>query len=164
MAATLKHRMAQARESGTLGVDATPEQVMEERLSVVPNIRLPHRWGELPESAKWEDEVEWVHNNRVLVVGRTKAGLVRLDWNLAKTAAPSMGAVGLMQDAAANPQWFSRDILSKAKRGGEEDDPERLVEERRRLGDVRELLGQFAERVRAESGALRGDPPGLLES
>ena len=155
MAATLKHRMGKVRESGSLGVGATPEQVAEERLSVVPNVRLPHRWGELPESAKWEDEVEWVHNNRVLVVGRTKEGLVRLDWNLAKTAAPSMGAVGLMQDAAANPQWFSRDILPKAKRGGEEEDPEKVVEERRRLEDVRELLGQFVERVRAEAGAMR---------
>ena len=87
-----------------------------------PNIRIPRAWGELNESAKFEDEVEWVHQNRILVIGYTKGGILRLDWHLASTPAPSRGAMAMLQSAANNPQWFDRDILPKVKRGVNDSD------------------------------------------
>ena len=35
---------------------------------------LPDTWGELPDSAPFDVEVEWVHQNRVLVVEERPAG------------------------------------------------------------------------------------------
>jgi hypothetical protein len=112
----------------------------------------------LPATAKWEDEVEWVHQNRVLVVGRTAAGLVRLDWNLAMSPAPSMGAVGLMQDAAMNPQWFSRDILPKAKGRGSEEEVKELREERLRAEEIERVLASLEE----ADQKFAADVPGVV--
>lgn len=113
-------------------------------LPLVQNIRIPKSWGELPKSAKWVDEVEWVHQNRILVIGHNSQGGLRLDWELASEPAPSKGAMAMMQDAAANPQWFSRDVLPKAKRLDSEDDPERVKEERQSIEKIRKTLEKYA--------------------
>ena len=112
-----------------------------------PNVRLPKKWGVLPSTAKLEEEVEWVHQNRVLVIGTTRAGLVRLDWHLASCKPPSNGAVGLMQDAASNPLRFG-DLLQKVKRGEvDEEGVDRVRGEKQSVVEIERILCQMLEAV-----------------
>jgi hypothetical protein len=80
---------------------------------------IPDAWGTIPAKALLEVEFEWVHQNRFLVIQERPSGPVRLDWTRARSPAPSYGAIGLMQFAAANPKGFV-DTLVKLRAAEEE--------------------------------------------
>ena len=107
---------------------------------------LPEAWGTLAESAPLDAEVEWVHQNRVLVVEDRPGKRPLFHWERARTPAPSYGAVNLMEFAATNRKGFM-DILQRVKpgMGGDDDEVRRekvKVEEIRRvLEELRELEG-----------------------
>ena len=82
---------------------------------------IPDTWGDIPESAPFEAEVDWVHQNRPLVVEERPSGPSRLHWPRARSPAPSYGAVNLMEFAASNRKGFM-DLLVRVKPGREEDE------------------------------------------
>jgi len=105
--------------------------------------QLPKSWSKLPASAPFGVEVEWVHQNRVLVVEERSAGKSVLHWDRAQKSAPSYGAVNLMEYAATNRKGFM-DILQRVNPGdaGEEQNVRR---EKRSINDIEALLDQMAE-------------------
>ncbi|MCE5269506.1 MAG: hypothetical protein LLG00_16640 [Planctomycetaceae bacterium] len=104
---------------------------------------LPEAWGELPESAPFEAEVEWVHQNRVLVVEELAGKRSKLHWHRARKPAPSYGAVNLMEYAATNRKGFM-DILQKVKPAAAGDE-ENVRRERRSIAEIEDLLEKMAE-------------------
>jgi hypothetical protein len=92
-----------------------------EDVVVVGSSLLPDAWGELPDSASFETEVEWVHQNRVLVVEERPGGRAIIHWDRARRPAPSYGAVNLMEFAATNRKGFM-DILQRVKPGNSGED------------------------------------------
>jgi hypothetical protein len=122
----------------------------EAKKALEPNIRIPESWGKLPDTAKWIDEVEWVHQQRILVIGTTKSGDIRLDWHQATLPAPSKGAMALMKSVAENPQWFDKDILPKAKRVGEavEENVEQVKKSVAAEAEIEEILVQMRAAAR----------------
>ena len=104
---------------------------------------LPSHWGKLAETAGFDVEVEWVHQNRVLVVEERSGGKSVLHWYRARSAAPSYGAVSLMEYASTNRKGFM-DILQRTKPKGEGDE-EGVGREKRSLGEIRSLLVEMAE-------------------
>ena len=111
----------------------------------VPAIFVPRDWGELPTSAKWEDEVEWVHQNYTRVITRTKTGN-KINLRDAGSPAPSHGALGLLQHGATNPHGFYRDILLKAKgksTAGEESDE--IKQEKRSIEEIDRMLAKIQQ-------------------
>ena len=110
-----------------------------------PNLRVPADWGELPLSSKWEDEIEWVHQNRARCVSWTQTGKPKVDLFMARNPAPSEGALGLMQQAADDPKAFGA-MLEKCKRAEvEQEDADQIKAERRSIKDIRAVLAKFAE-------------------
>ena len=109
---------------------------------------LPTAWGEIAESAPFEVEVEWVHQNRVLVVEDRPNKRPEFHWERAQRPAPSYGAVNLMEFAATNRKGFM-DILQRMKPGmaGEEDIVRR---EKVRIEEIRRILEQFRKQADAE--------------
>ena len=86
-------------------------------------IYLPESWGTLPDSADRNEELEWVHQQRILIVCQKKVGketITKIKWENATRPAPSNGAIGFMLDYVADPQWFARTFL-RPKASAEED-------------------------------------------
>lgn len=111
----------------------------------VPAIYVPREWGELPDRAKWEDEVEWVHQNYTRVILRTKTGN-RIDLNKAGNRAPSHGALGLLQHGATNPHGFYRDILLKAKgKSTADEESDEIKREKRSIEEIDNMLAKIGE-------------------
>ena len=104
---------------------------------------LPEAWGALPDSAPLDAEVEWVHQNRVLVVEDRPGKRPEFHWDRARTAAPSYGAVNLMEFAATNRKGFM-DILQRVKpgMGGDEEDVRR---EKTKVEEIRRVLEELLE-------------------
>jgi hypothetical protein len=128
-----------------------PEPDDDEELAVCvvgPNV-LPSAWGDLPESASFEVEVEWVHQNRVLVVEERTGGASRLHWEHARKPAPSYGAVNLMEFAATNRKGFM-DILQRVKPATDTGEEENIKRERRSLAEIRGLLERMQEQADEE--------------
>jgi len=104
---------------------------------------VPESWGVLPDSAPFEVEVEWVHQNMVLVIEErgTKAPLFR--WERAQGAAPSHGARNLMHFAATNRAGFMN-MLQRVKPGaGSEDDIVRR--EKVKIEEIKRILEELRE-------------------
>lgn len=102
---------------------------------------LPDAWGELHETALFDAEVEWVHQNRVLVVEERAAGKSLLHWERARKPAPSYGAVNLMEYAATNRKGFM-DILQKVK-PGDSGDAENVRREKMSIAEIQQVLGEL---------------------
>jgi len=114
---------------------------------------IPETWGEIPESAPFDVEVDWVHQNRVLVVEERPGGPSRLHWDRARSPAPSYGAVNLMEFAATNRKGFM-DLLMRVKPGaGEAEDSQIVKQERMSIGEIKRILGQFQRQ--AEEATIR---------
>ena len=110
---------------------------------VVGPTTLPAAWGDLPESAPFEVEVEWVHQNRVLVVEERASGKSLLHWERARKPAPSYGAVNLMEFAATNRKGFM-DILQRVK-PGENGDEENIRREKTSIAEIKRILEDLRE-------------------
>ena len=119
---------------------------------------LPVAWGELSDSAPFEVEVEWVHQNRVLVVEERAGGASRLHWDRARKPAPSYGAVNLMEFAATNRKGFM-DILQRVK-PGENGDEENIRREKVKIREIQRILDEMNEGMDAD---LRADVPKVLQ-
>jgi len=87
-----------------------------------------------------------VHQNRVLVVEDRPGGKSLLHWERARKAAPSYGAVNLMEFAATNRKGFV-DILQRVKPGdgGEE---ESIRREKTSIEEIRKILADLRGAVR----------------
>ena len=72
---------------------------------------IPDTWGEIPDSAPLEAQVDWVHQNRVLVVEDRPSRSPQLRWERARRPAPSFGAVNLMEFAATSNTWLCYVLL-----------------------------------------------------
>ena len=112
---------------------------------VVGPTTLPAAWGELPDSAPFEVEVEWVHQNRVLVVEERAGGASRLHWERARKPAPSYGAVNLMEFAATNRKGFM-DILQRVKPATDDGDEENIQREKKSIAEIRGILEQLNQK------------------
>ncbi len=112
---------------------------------------LPVAWGELPDSAPLDVEVEWVHQNRVLVVEERASGKSLLHWERARKPAPGYGAVNLMEFAATNRKGFM-DILQRVK-PGENGDEENVRREKKSIAEIRGILEQLNQKWAEELAA-----------
>ena len=130
----------------------------EEQRVVGPTV-LPVAWGELPDSAGFAAEVEWVHQNRVLVVEDRPAGKSILHWDRARKPAPSYGAVNLMEYAATNLKGFM-DILQKVVKLNGDSDSANVRKEKMKTDDIKALLESLQDDMDAQ---LRADVPGVLQ-
>lgn len=104
---------------------------------------VPESWGDLPESAPFDMEVEWVHQNMVMVIEDRGAKGSLFHWNRAQKAAPSHGARNLMQFAATNRSGFMN-MLQRVKPGaGGEEDIFRW--EKVKIGEIERILEELRE-------------------
>jgi hypothetical protein len=120
---------------------------------------LPAAWGELPDSAPFDAEVEWVHQNRVLVVEERSSGKSLLHWERARKPAPSYGAVNLMEFAATNRKGFM-DILQRVKPGSSGED-QQIVREKQSVADIRKMI---QERMEGEAEKLAANVPEAIKA
>jgi hypothetical protein len=121
-----------------------PEETSEER--EYGRVSIPREWGELPSSAPYEQEVDWVYQNFSLVVVETKTSPgYKLKLGRAKGPAPSQGTIGLLQWAAGNRNSFFKDVVPKVKKGVEEDDTELVKRERKSIAEIKAMLERFKE-------------------
>ena len=104
---------------------------------------VPESWGNLPESAPFDAEVEWVHQNMVLVIEDRGTKVPLFHWDRAQRAAPSHGARNLMHFAATNRAGFMN-MLQRVKpgAGGEEDIVRR---EKVKIGEIERILEELRE-------------------
>jgi hypothetical protein len=107
-------------------------------------VRIPEEWGELPATAKYEDEVEWVYQNYVFAIEHLPSG-DRMKLGRAKTPAPSMGAVGMLSWAMDNRTAFYKDVVPRIKREAVEGEGEAVHRERMAVGEIRQILEQMGE-------------------
>jgi len=125
------------------GFEQYEKTCVKPKKGTVLGVKRPEDWGELPDSAELGVEVDWVHQNRSLVVEEMSSGAVKLNWDKARTAAPSYGAVNLMEFAATNRKGFM-DLLVRVKPGtGVEE--EGVKREKTRVEEMRKILEQFKE-------------------
>jgi len=108
---------------------------------------IPAAWGTIPDSAPLDAEVDWVHQNRVLVVEERPGGSVRLHWDRARKPAPSFGAINLMEFAATNRKGFM-DILQRVKPDGGE--AEIVQREKKSVAEIRKILQQMNAEIDAK--------------
>lgn len=127
---------------------------VERELALVGATSLPAAWGQLADSATFVAEVEWVHQNRALVVEERPSGNARLKWDRARRPAPSYGAVNLMEYAATNRKGFM-DILQKVKPSDVGEDAN-IRRERRSIAEIEELLERSREHLVEK---MRADTP-----
>jgi len=106
----------------------------------------PPDWGELPATARYEDEVEWVYQNYLLVTVVDKRG-TRILLDRAKSAAPSHGAIGMLEWAIDNRTAFFKDVVPRAKRGADGGEEAKARLERSSVEEIREMLDQLKEKV-----------------
>ncbi|MBN2579525.1 MAG: hypothetical protein JXB10_11080 [Pirellulales bacterium] len=121
---------------------------------------LPASWGEIPESAPFDAEVEWVHQNRILVVEERPSGKPMLHWERAQSPAPSHGARGLMEFAATNRKGFM-DILQRVKPGGSGDEVEIVKRAKRGVEEIRRMI---SERMEDETEKLAANVPETVKA
>lgn len=107
-------------------------------------VYIPPSWGELPEKAKFDDEVEWVYQNYALACEQRPSGnTMRL--SRCRTPAPSMGAVGLLEWAIDNRTSFFKDVLPRVKRGMEEEEADAIRAERKSIEEIERILDRMME-------------------
>lgn len=117
---------------------------------------VPKSWGNLPDSAPFDAEIEWVHQNMVLVIEDRNAKAPLFHWDRAQKPAPSHGARNLMHFAATNRVGFMN-MLQRVKPGigGDEDvlrrEKVRIEEIKRILEEFREAKGDAAELEEVET-------------
>jgi len=104
---------------------------------------LPESWGTLADSAPLDAEVEWVHQNRVLVVEDRQGKHPLFHWERARNPAPSYGAVNLMEFGATNRKGFM-DILQRVKPGMGGDE-EHVRREKTKVEEIRRVLEDLLE-------------------
>lgn len=99
-----------------LAVPAGPTATSCDSDGTAVSRQIPAAWGEIPDSAPLEVEIDWAHQNRALVVEVRPSGSPRLHWDRARRPAPSFGAVSLMELAAINYRGFLN-LLVRVKPG-----------------------------------------------
>jgi len=105
--------------------------------------------------------VDWVHQNRALVVEERPSGPSRLHWIRARSPAPSYGAVNLMEFAAINRKGFM-DLLVRVKPGGgEKEGSSDDNREEMQIADVERILRDFDRQSEEE---LVKDVPGAVQN
>lgn len=110
-------------------------------------LAMPPEWGELPASAKFEVEVEWVYGNYSLIVEHRSNGN-RIKLARAKSPAPSMAAIGLLEwvaESTTNRAAFYKDLVPKAKKVDADDDIEVIRRERKSIGEIEAILAKMEE-------------------
>ncbi len=112
---------------------------------------LPADWPELPETASWVDELEWVYQNGILVITEKPNGPAQYHWDRARTPPPSNGAKLLMKLLAESRKNFM-DLLGKAKTNTDGVEAEDVKKEKRRIGEVEAILDKFLETTKKEDG------------
>jgi hypothetical protein len=106
----------------------------------VCGMEVPFMWGEIPASAPFEKEVEWVYQNRVLVIDERGGGKVVFRLDRATTPAPSNGALGMLEYSATNLKGFM-DLVAKAKFNAvEEEDTEFVKREKKSIAEISRIL------------------------
>jgi hypothetical protein len=103
----------------------------------------PRNWPELPETGKYEDEVNWVYANYSRVIERTKEGGQRIRLSRATSPAPSQGALGLLEWAMDNRTAFYKDVVPKVRRGVDEGEEDKVRKEKRSIGEIRRIIEQM---------------------
>lgn len=111
---------------------------------------IPKSWGKLPDTARWEDEVEWVHQQLVYCLQR-RSDANRISLLRATKPAPSAGAVSLMLTAAQDPRKFENETVPKAKKVFV-DDSETMKRERKRTEEIHRILKRMEEFLDAKEG------------
>jgi len=82
-------------------------------------MKTPKWWGEIPLTSKLSDDVEWVRQNRVLVVEERADGPALLWLGRSATAAPSFAALDLLELSTTNRKGF-HDLAARVAMGSVE--------------------------------------------
>jgi hypothetical protein len=105
-------------------------------------LRVPKSWLPLPERAAREDELEWLHSQRLYLVSYDRDGHAKLgDLSKATCPPPSAGALALLRDVAHNDRGFFQKIMGA--RTGSDADGENERGEKRAQAEIREILKKF---------------------
>jgi len=106
------------------------------RLGVQPRVKVERCAGCLA-------EVEWVHQNMVLVIEYRGSKPPKLHWERAQKPPPSHGARNLMEFAATNRAGFMKIVQSL--RPGMGSDEEMMRREKVRIEEIRRVLEELRE-------------------
>jgi len=119
---------------------AVPEEPMVE-IRRIGNLVLPLEWPEIPETAPYKAEVQWVYSNLV-AIGSGK----RLNLSRAFSPPPSRGAVGMAKHYMGCTRDFY-DKIAKPVLGGVVDESEsaNVRREKTRIEDIRRILDDLRE-------------------
>lgn len=110
----------------------------------LPALQVPAEWGVLPLKARWEDEIEWVHQNRSRCILIRSNGSPKVNLFVSRNPAPSEGALGLMQMAAMDSKGFN-DLLKAAKKGESgEEEGELKRAERKSVAEITRIIEKYA--------------------
>ena len=105
---------------------------------------IPSSWYPLVAHAALEAEIEWVHSQRIFVIGDRKgSGPTKVHFERATEKPPSSGAVALMLTAASADLKFT-EMLMKVKVGAvDEEEARNQKGERASLYEIEMLLDKM---------------------
>ena len=120
----------------------SPSALPESQAPAAPSVRylgnlaLPAEWPEIPDTAPYRDEVQWVYSNLV-AIGSGK----RLHLAKALSPPPSLGAVGMAKHYMGCTRDFY-DKIAKPILGGiaDESDGVNVRREKTQLSEIRQIL------------------------
>jgi hypothetical protein len=123
------------------------EEAKRDEATLATHFLIPAHWpSELPESATFEAEVEWVYRNFRRVVKREPGRPIRINLDRARTVAPSDGALGLLEQASDQPYWFFKELVPKVKLAKEgENDAKKRREAKKSIEELEEVLKKMLE-------------------
>lgn len=105
---------------------------------------LPKEWVPLPETADWQEELDWAYQNGFFVIAKKPAGGVSYIWERARSRPPSQGALVLMTVLGENRNKFM-DLLKTSKTGGDGTETEGVKREKRRIEEIENMLEKLEE-------------------
>jgi hypothetical protein len=115
---------------------------------------IPSSWYPLVAHAGLEAEIEWVHSQRIFVIGERKgSGATKVHFERATEKPPSSGAVALMLTAASADLKFT-EMLMKVKVGAvDEEESKNQKGERASLYEIEMILDKMGAVKLADSRA-----------
>jgi hypothetical protein len=101
-------------------------------------MKLPVGWDKLPQNAELGAEVRWVGAN--LGCCKRRSGKPGVILGKAKSVAPSVSAVVMLESAVSNPNKFMLDVYPKVVKASEETAKDQEDEERLSIQEIQRIL------------------------
>ena len=135
-----------ASEAGSMEAQAekpTETPPASARASARAQAVIRGHWGRLPENAPLSKEVDWVYGNLQRCVKFMDGKSPEVNEFKAKRKPPSEGARAMLFWAASNYNAFFTNFVLKVKIGDDGADGEMQQVERRRVEEMKRVLGKY---------------------